>query len=363
MNNTLSKKSTCIFFILFSISSCNYIEERATPHVKILHPPGRNEISTVAILPLKNMSGKKGTEDILRKCFFANLSTKGYDMIRLEEVDERLNLAAISVSDLDKENVYKIGRIVKADALIYGKITACYKRCVGVYSVVVLGAEMKMLEVKSSKVIWQADHTEKTHSDSIPASIYSIPEAVIESSFNLREKVITDTADRLAKKFIASIPGKDFDSPINANVIYIKSNGASIEVCYRVQAGDTLSNISSKFYDDTSRTEDISKANKGISDATLKTGQEMVIPDMLVLCDIEESQQVDKSKHKKSVYRVKWGDSLYDIASKVFHDGKRWTVIYDANKHEIKNTKDLPVGQVLIIPLTVPKSDSFKRGI
>ncbi|MDO8141623.1 MAG: LysM peptidoglycan-binding domain-containing protein, partial [Candidatus Brocadiales bacterium] len=69
------------------------------------------------------------------------------------------------------------------------------------------------------------------------------------------------------------------------------------------------------------------------------------------------------NKYKKTVYRVKWGDSLYELASKVFRDGKRWTIIYDSNKNEIRNVKDLPVGQVIIIPLTVPQSDSFKRDI
>ena len=100
-----------------------------------------------------------------------------------------------------------------------------------------------------------------------------------------------------------------------------------------------------------------------ISDETMKAGQELIIPDVPILKDIEESQQIDRNKYKKTVYRVKWGDSLYEIASKVFHDGKRWTVIYDSNKNEIRNVKDLPVGQVIIIPLTVPKSDSFKRDI
>ena len=341
------------------------MEERSTPHVKTLHPPQRNEISSVAILPFKNKTEKKGSEDILRKCFFTNLSTKGYNVLRLEEVDERLRLAAIDAFSLGTEDVYKVGRIVKADALIYGEVTKCSKRFFGVYSQVVFGAEMKMVDAKSSKVIWQADHIEKTHSDSmpVPVSPLSIPEAVVESSFNIREKVIAETADRLIKKFLASIPGKDFDSPISANVISVKSNGHSMEVYYRVQDGDTLSGISGKFYDDASRIEDIRSANMDISDETMKAGQELIIPDVPILKDIEESQQIDRNKYKKTVYRVKWGDSLYEIASKVFHDGKRWTVIYDSNKNEIRNIKDLPVGQVLIIPLTIPKSDSFKRDI
>ena len=78
-----------------------------------------------------------------------------------------------------------------------------YKKFFGVYSQVVLGAEMKMVDVKSSKVIWQAEHTEKTHSDAIPVSPFSIPEAVVDSSMNVREKVITDTADRLVKNLLS----------------------------------------------------------------------------------------------------------------------------------------------------------------
>ncbi|MEK6636222.1 MAG: GNA1162 family protein [Planctomycetota bacterium] len=352
-----------IFIALFIVSSCNYIEERSTPNVKTLHPLQKNEITTVAILPFKNKSEKKGAEEILRKCFFTNFSAKGYNLLKPEEVDERLNLAAIDLSNLDNEDVYKVGRIVKADAVIFGTVTKCTKKFFGVYSQVVLGAEMKMVDVKSSKVIWQAEHTEKTHSDAIPVSPFSIPEAVVDSSMNVREKVITDTADRLVKKFIISIPSKDFSSPINASVISIKPIDTSMGVYYRVQNGDTLQGISVKFYDDMSRTEDISNANNGVSNETLRAGQELIIPDMPIIGNIEEIQQINKKKYKKTVYRVKWGDSLYNIASKVFRDGKRWTIIYDANKSEIRDIKDLPVGQVLIIPLTTPKTDSFKRDL
>ena len=75
----------------------------------------------------------------------------------------------------------------------------------------VFGAEMKMVDARSSKIIWQTDHIEKTHSNSMPVLVspLGIPEAVVESSFNIREKVIAETADRLVKKFLASIPDKD----------------------------------------------------------------------------------------------------------------------------------------------------------
>lgn len=357
------KKTLFAFIALFIVASCNYIEERSAPNVKTLQPLQKNEITTVAILPFKNKSEKKGAEEILRKCFFTNFSAKGYNLLKPEEVDERLKLAAIDLSNIDSEDVYKVGKIVKADAVIFGAVTKCSKNFFGVYSQVVLGAEMKMVDVRSSKIIWQAEHIEKTHSDAIPLSPFSIPEAVVDSSMNVREKVITDTADRLVRKFMTSIPTKNFSSSINANVISIKSSGSSMDVYYRVQDGDILSGISVKFYDDMSRTEDISNANNGVSNGTLSAGQELLIPDMPIIGNIEETQQINKKKYKKTVYRVKWGDSLYNIASKVFCDGKKWTIIYDANKSEIRDIKDLPVGQVLIIPLITPKTDSFKRDL
>lgn len=357
------KKYLFAFILLFIIPSCNYLQEQSTPHISTRMTSDRNKITKIAILPFKNKSEKKGAEEVLRKCFFTNLSIKGYEVLRLEEIDERLNLAAINASNLEKEDVYKVGRIVKADALIYGTVTKCCKRFYGVYSQVVLGAEIKMVDAESSSVIWQAVHTEKTHSDAIPVSPFSIPEAVIESSINVREKVIADTADRLVKKFLATIPGKDFHSPINATAITVRSDGTSTGVYYRVQDGDTLPGISEKFYDDASKAEELRKANNDVSDDTLKAGQELVIPDMPILNDIEEIHQIDRNKYKKTVYRVKWGDNLYEIASRVFQDGKRWTVIFDANKREIKDINDLPVGQVIIIPLTIPEADQFKSGI
>ena len=352
------KKYFFAFIIVFLASSCNYIEERSTPHVKTPYSFQNMDIATIAILPFKNKTEKKDVEDILRRCFFSNLSLKGYEVLKLEEVDERLNLAGINANNLDSEDVYKVGRIVKADAVVYGVVTKCCKNFYGIYSQVVLGAEIKIIEVRNSMVIWQADHTEKTHSDAIPVSPFSIPEAVVDSSMNVREKVIADTADRLVKKFIVSIPGKSFSSPISASVISIKQG----KVYYRIQTDDTLSSISLKFYDDVLKADEIRRVNSGMYEETLTAGQEMIIPDIPIVENIEDVKQIDKTKYKRAVYRVKWGDSLYNVASKIFNDGKRWTVIYDANRHEIKDVKDLPVGQVLIIPLVIPVSDSFKKA-
>ena len=39
---------------------------------------------------------------------------------------------------------------------------------------------------------------------------------------------------------------------------------------------------------------------------------------------------------EQTTYKVKSGDTLYDIAKKHFGDGSRWQEIYDANKNAIE---------------------------
>lgn len=349
------KKTVTIIFLLFFIVSCNYLEEQTTPLIKTLNPPEKNEITTVATLPFHNKSEKPGADDILRRSFFTHLSAKGYSLIRLEEVDEKINLAGIDESKLERENLYNLGRIVKADALVFGTVTKCCKYFFGVYSQVVLSAEMKMVDARTSRVIWQAEHTEKMHSDSIPISVLSIPMAVVDSSINIREKVIEDTAEQLVKKFMASVPCKEFCSFSMTNVISIRTNGDTPVVFYTVQSGDTLYSISRKFFDDNTMVRKLCQANRGISADSLMIGQELIIPSVPILNDIEEIQNLNRKKYKKAVYRIRWGDSLYKLASKAYNDGKNWKIIYDANKNEIMNTKDVPVGQVIIIPLQISK--------
>lgn len=49
-------------------------------------------------------------------------------------------------------------------------------------------------------------------------------------------------------------------------------------------------------------------------------------------------------------YRVRPGDSLWQIAEKVFGDGHRWPAIYDANRRALEDADVLHVGELLLIP-------------
>ncbi len=342
-----------LILLFLALSSCNYYQEFSQPVITTSMVPKESQIRTIAILPFKNQSENEEISKILREAVFRNLSLKGYDLIKIKQIDQRLEMASYHADDINTMGNYKLGRILEADALMYGTITKCAKLFYVVHSRIAISAELELIDTFATKTIWKANHEELTHSGTPPMSPFAIPEKIIESSINVRDKVIIDTADTLAKKLVKDIPECEAqDVLVLTNyTIEIQNVGNSKVVHYKVQPKDTLFKIARKFYGKGSMWKNIKYANAEIQDTSLRIGHDIVLPDVPVLANIDEAKLLDKEFYTKAVYKVKWGDSLYNLASELYHDGRKWPVIYEENKDEIEDNNELIVGQILIVPL------------
>ena len=344
-------KSNLILLFL-ALSSCNYYQEFSQPEITTSLAPKESLIRTIAILPFKNQTDNEEIPKILRDAVFRNLSLKGYDLIKLKQIDQRLKMASYHTNEINTMGNYKLGRILEADALMYGTVTKCSKLFSVVYSRITIAAELELVDTSDSKTIWKANHEELTHSGTPPMSPFAIPEKIIASSINVRDKVIVDTADTLAKKLVKGIPERDIQEILTDFAIEIKEVGNSEVVHYKIQPNDTLFKIARKFYGQGSMWKNIKDTNDDIQSTSLKIGYDLVLPGVPVLTNINDAKLYDKDNYTKAVYKVKWGDSLYNIASELYHDGRKWPVIYEENKDEIEDMNELTVGQVLILPLS-----------
>jgi LysM repeat protein len=65
-----------------------------------------------------------------------------------------------------------------------------------------------------------------------------------------------------------------------------------------------------------------------------------------------EAADAKKAGSKKGgqTYVVRSGDTLFSISRKFYNSPKRWKAILEANKKNIRNPKDLTIGQTLVIP-------------
>ncbi len=349
-----ASKFLLLTIIVSLIASCNYLEEKSLPTVSEMEgPQDTHELKRIAILKFTNLTEIPEIEQTLRMHFLSYLSSKGYSLINLEEVDNLLEMAEIDVSNLDEIEPYKLGRILKADAMIYGTITKCSKLFVGIYSKVTVAAKVRMVNAKISKTIWAAEHTERTHGGGSGVSPLSLPTEVVESVLNVRDKVIDDTAGRLVAKFIKSMPENPFEIPAERKIISI--NDEEKTVIYITQPEDTLFKMAEKFYGDGLLWPKIKAANSDVDESAISSGAEIIIPDIPILEDLNNVHIYKNSDTRKVLYKVQWGDNLYKIATILYGSGKKWETIYENNRDSIISITDVPVGQVLILPLTTDK--------
>lgn len=137
-------------------------------------------------------------------------------------------------------------------------------------------------------------------------------------------------------------------------------DSAGPENVYVVQAGDSLSSISSKNYPGKTQTgiKAILASNKDtLPDPNrLKVGMKLKIPTLAdkVVVAAPAAEHVEKAstapklpEGTEGTYTVQSGDTLERIARKLFKDGNRWNEIYEQNRDRLSDPSRLKVGMQL----------------
>lgn len=119
-----------------------------------------------------------------------------------------------------------------------------------------------------------------------------------------------------------------------------ESGRTNLPTTYTVKEGEDLWSISEKLYGSGYNWVDIVETNKIKNPDRIEAGTELTIPAVPPRPTPTEAQA--------QVYTVKKGETLFDIAVKVYGDGYRWGELARANK--IRNPNHIEAGQKLVIP-------------
>jgi nucleoid-associated protein YgaU len=145
----------------------------------------------------------------------------------------------------------------------------------------------------------------------------------------------------------------------------VSSRESYAETIYTVQPGDTLGSISLKAYGASSKWSAILNANKdqlANNPNGLQVGMMLVIPTLSEKANLLFSPGSSTSLadlNENGTYTVQTGDSLGNIAQKLFGNAWQWKKIYELNNDVLTAPHILKVGQIL----KVKASRSVKKTI
>ena len=127
---------------------------------------------------------------------------------------------------------------------------------------------------------------------------------------------------------------------------------------YTVQPNDSFWGIAKKLWGDGTKYKLLKAANPRTG--TLRPGQTLTVPALPAATPAPVTHAppstvvITPQPALPGEYVVKAGDSLWSIALKLFGDGTRSKVIFEANRDRLRNMNDLRIGQSLRLPAAAP---------
>ncbi len=148
---------------------------------------------------------------------------------------------------------------------------------------------------------------------------------------------------------LPSISEVDDQMTVAAAVVVPTTPAEIVEVeeadLYTVTSGDTLWDLSKKFYNEPGKYMAIFEANRPmLSDPNhLFPGMVIRVPKTPVI----KPQVVEPGGE----YVVQYGDTLWALAERFYKNGAKYTMIYEANTDKMPDANTINPGQVLRIPI------------
>jgi len=208
----------------------------------------------------------------------------------------------------------------------------------------------------------------------IPQDIQPTADIARKSAETIPEKSAPLLQNHVAKTLTVDEREQPQQTPLVINqqdesrVEISSSRETSVGTIYTVQPGDTLGLISLKAYGASSKWSAISNANKdqlANNPDGLQVGMTLVIPtssETTNLLFLPGSSTSLADLNEDGTYIVQPGDSLGNIAEKLFGNAWQWKKIYELNNDVLTAPHILKVGQILKVKASGPLKKTIKSS-
>ncbi len=98
------------------------------------------------------------------------------------------------------------GKILNVDAVVFGTISDFDKLFAVIYSNVSVGAEIRMVDTRTGKLLWSGQHVTRIHEGGISTNPIGLIATVIATAMNIRDIQLLRACDDLFRDMVKTIP-------------------------------------------------------------------------------------------------------------------------------------------------------------
>ncbi len=182
----------------------------------------------IAVLPFDNLIGgkyilnsipfprfnKKKTDgwnwtyaNRLRRFFFGHFASREFVDIELMYVDKTLQeLGILSPNDLYKIPAQELGRILGADALIYGRVTEYKNSYYLLYKQIRIGLSIKCVSTKDGTVFFEGEQVRHDNDIRVATNPFDFVIASFQNSMSMRDVYAARASEEVVRELVLRIP-------------------------------------------------------------------------------------------------------------------------------------------------------------
>ncbi|MGD2119414.1 MAG: SH3 domain-containing protein [Chromatiales bacterium] len=137
---------------------------------------------------------------MLRKMLYGYIAPHSTRDVELSEIDK-------AVASARKANDYaRIGRKLNCDWLLDGEIKAFSARHFGLYSSVVVAADLKIVRASDGRIVWQGSHEATSRDGGLPLSPIDLAMGAFKASANINPETVERITGDLARRLVRTMP-------------------------------------------------------------------------------------------------------------------------------------------------------------
>ncbi len=182
----------------------------------------------IAVLPFDNLVGgkyilnsvplprfsKKETDgwnwtyaNRLRRFFFGHFASREFVDIELMYVDKTLQELGITTpNELYKVPAQELGRILEADALIYGKVTEYKNSYYALYKQIRIGLSIKCVSTKDGGVFFEGEQVRHDNDIRVATNPFDFVIASFQNSMSMRDVYAARASEEVVRELVIRIP-------------------------------------------------------------------------------------------------------------------------------------------------------------